>query len=138
MIHPIPPGLWCVPSALVAITGEPFDAVIHPALNRHGRADMLTEMVTASSMSAAIATLQELRYRVLRYKKPDLHAKVSVWAQRSKERYPGRILFVSVERHCVVICDGRVYDSWTPHGEVGERHPYRDDKAYDVYLVEAK
>jgi hypothetical protein len=134
-LHPIPPGLWCVPSALVAITGADFASVIHPALNRHARNDTLTGVVTASTMAAARATLVELGYKVRPYK----HAKlgtVATWAKRSVELYPGRVLMLAVPQHVVIIKDGRVYDSWTPHGAPGATHPYTKDRVHNVWLVE--
>lgn len=136
-MHPIPPGLWCVPSALVAITGEPFDSVIHPALNRHGGKKTLTDMVVASSVPAAIATLQELRYRVLRYTKLG-RSTVAKFAALSVTRFPGKVFFVHVPEHVLAVKDGRVYDSWTPHGEPGASHPFNTAPVDAAYLVERR
>jgi hypothetical protein len=135
-LHPIPPGLWCVPSALVAITGADFATVIHPALNRHGHAASLTSMVVESTMRAALATLRELGYTPRCYKHGDLRAHVATWARRSAH-YPGRTLLIGVPGHVMVIQDGRVYDSWTPHGELGAAHPYGKTTVTSAHLVES-
>ncbi len=135
-LHPIPPGLWCVPAALVAITGADFASVVHPALNRHGHASSLTSMVVGSTIRAALATLGELGYSARRYKRGDVRAHVATWAARSR-KYPGRSLFVGVPGHVMVIQDGRVFDTWTPHGEVGALHPYARTTVTAAYLVES-
>jgi len=137
-LHQIPPGLWCVPSALVAITGQPWDAVIHPALNRHGGSDVLTEVVTGATLSAARAVLDELGYDSRRYRGANPHATVKTWARLSLEKYPGRVLLVGVSNHVVVVSDGRVYDSWSPHGPSGDEHPFATARATHVYLVKRK
>ena len=137
-LHQIPPGLWCIPAALVAITGQPWDAVIHPALNRHGRADMLTDVVTATYFSTALDVLDELGYRCRRYCGTNPNATVRTWARLSLEKYPGRVLFVGVPKHVVVVKDGRVYDSWDPHGSEGSAHPWGTARATQVYLVDKR
>jgi len=32
MVYPIPPGLFCVPSAIIALTGADLESVVIPAL----------------------------------------------------------------------------------------------------------
>ena len=123
-IYPIPPGLWCVPSAMVAITGADWMSVIQPALNRHAQARGLMDLVTGATRTAAVAALREMGWQVRLYKGEKLRAHVATWAKRSLEKYPGRTLMVSTTGHMLAIADGRVYDSWTPHGETGEEHPY--------------
>ena len=135
-LHPIPPGLWCVPSALVAITGADWESVIHPSLNRHGGAGSLTAMVVGTTMQCAKAVLVELGYTVRPYKHAERHT-LATWAERSLELYPGRVLLIGVPEHAVVVKDGRVFDTWTPHGGPGGTHPFASDTAITVWLVEA-
>lgn len=133
-LHPITPGLWCVPAALTALTGADPISVIQPALNRHGGARTLTGLVVGSTIDAALKTLVELNYTARRYKQPDVRARVSSWAKRSQNKYPNRALLVHIPRHVMVIQDGRVYDTWTPHGAFD--HPLAGSVVDAVYLVE--
>lgn len=135
-MHAIPPGLWCVPSALVAITGDDFETVIHPGLNRHMGREHLLELVTGATMNAAVALLLERGYKVSKYKR-GMH-RLKTWGELSRTKYPGRVFLAHVPQHAVAICDGRVYDSWTPHGAQAEEHPYKNDIASDVWLVQKK
>ena len=135
-IHPIPPGLWCVPSALVALTGDDWESVIQPALNRHAGADTLTGMVVGSTMQAAIATLQERRYKVLRCKTLGQSRrrldKVATWAAT---KYPGESFLVALPEHAAALHNGRIYDSWTPHGAPAAEHAFKNASVSDLYLV---
>lgn len=135
-LHPIPPGLWCVPSALVCLTGQPWDAVIHPAINRHGGDPEILDTVTGVPIRVTLAVLSELGYRSRAYRGSNPHATLKTWARLSKEKYPGRALLVRVPEHVVVVKDGRVYDSWQPHGPIGEDHPWKNARARNVYLIE--
>lgn len=143
MIYPIPPGLWCVPSVLVALTGAPWDAVIHPALNRHNSrsakaGDTLTGLVTGATISAALATLDELGYTARRYRGAHPHALVASWAAKAAARYPGRTLLLFTPQHALVASKGRVYDNHAPHGPAGADHPYARTRVESVYLVERR
>jgi len=135
-MHPIPPGLWCVPSALVAITGDDWQSVIQPALNRHGGASTLTGMVVESTMRAAIATLQERGYKVMRCKTlgPGRRRldKVAAWAAA---KFPGESFLIGAVEHAMAMCDGRIYDSWTPHGAPAAEHAWSTASVLELYLV---
>jgi hypothetical protein len=137
-LHPILPGYWCVPSALMALTGLDGESVIQPALNRHMERGGLLDLVTGATMRAAQRSLEEFGYRVRRYRgKEPLGAQVRTWAQRSIERWPGRALLIATHRHAMVIQDGRVYDTWTPHGALGGEHPFAKTRVDWAALVEA-
>lgn len=140
-LHPIPPGLYCVPAALVAITGEPVAAVIFPTLNRLACTPTLIETVAGVQVSAVEAALQELGYRVCRYKSGaagPLRARVSTWARRSSERYSGKVLLLCTRTHCLVALDGRVYDNHMPHGPLGEDHSWARTVVTYAALVERR
>ena len=137
-LHPIPPGLWCVPSALVCLTGAPWDAVIHPALNRHGGESDLTDIVVGARLSVAVEVLDELGYRCRAYRGTNPHALVRTWAKLSKEKYPGHALFVRVVGHVLVVKDGLIYDNHSPHGAAGDKHTFSNTKSTHVYLVQPK
>ena len=136
-LHPIYPGAWCVPSAIQCLTGADYASVIHPAINRHSHAYGLLDPVVGANVShVAVSVLEEMGYTVRRYRKDDLSARIETWAQRSKQRYPGRALLVQVLRHCLVVKDGRVYDTHTPVGAPGARHPYVKSLVQCCALVE--
>lgn len=136
-LHPIPPGLWCVPAAIFALTGADPESVIHPAINRHDNARGLHDLVVGTRVATTgAAVLAELGYRVRRYKGERMRARISTWAARSAARYPGRALLVAVRGHALVICDGRVYDTHTPHGASGAAHPFAGAVVVYAALVE--
>jgi len=140
-LHSIIPGMFCVPSALYALTGRDPESVLFPALNRHGAGRALLAHVTGATARAAYSVLQELGYRVYRYKdQPDRPEKsrLEVWANRSSKVYPGRTFLVFTATHVMVVKDGRVYDNWCPHGPPGKEHPFAKTHAESVYLVEQK
>ena len=141
MIHPIPPGLFCVPSALAAITGAPVEAVIVPALNRHMKSQGLLDTVPGVHMHVAHAVLEELGYSVRPYKSGasagPLRAHVATWAARSL-RWPGRPVLVSTWDHALVIHDGFVHDSWEPRGVLGSEHPFAKTTVVRASLIERK
>lgn len=140
-IHPIPPGLFCVPSALCALTGADPVSVIVPAINRHSSYKLgLHDTPAGVRIPVATAVLKEMRYRVRAYKSEaasgQLRAYIATWAARSLERWPDRNLLVSTGCHMLVICNGLVYDSWTPHGVTGKEHPFAKDTVVWAALVE--
>lgn len=136
-LHPILPGLWCVPSALYALTGADPLSVIHPALNRHTpRADSLLGLVTGASISAALATLAELGYTARRYRADITRAHVATWAARSRDKYPDRAVLLFTSTHALVAQNGCVYDNWSPHGPEGAAHPYAKTPVVSAFLVE--
>jgi hypothetical protein len=90
-------------------------------------------MVVESTLPAMIAVLEERGWTVRRYKHGS--HRISTWANLSKNKYPNRILFVCTKEHAMVVENGRVYDSWTPHGELGEKHPFKNDISVCCYLV---
>lgn len=136
-LHPIPPGLYCVPSAIAAITGAPVEAVIFPALNRAmARRDTLVGTVAGVPARAIEDALAELGYRVRQYRGDRLRAHVATWAERSADRYPGRVLLLCTRTHCLVVMDGKVYDNHLPHGPLGHLHPYAKTTVVYAALVE--
>lgn len=139
-LHPILPGAWCVPSALQCLTGADYASVIHPALNRHGHARGLTDMVVGASMTATEATLRELGYAVRQTTISARH-QLRWWAARSADRYPGRALLVATagrDPHALVVQDGRVYDTFTPVGAPGADHPFARAQVRWCALVEKR
>lgn len=143
MIHPIPPGLFCVPAAIVALTGADIESMVIPAINRHsGYNHGLLDTVPGVSMSTATAVLNEFGYNVRPYRMDaeagPKRAHVATWANRSQERWPGRTVLVAVNNHCLVISDGRVYDNWSPHGPPGDRHPFAKTPVVWAALVEKR
>jgi hypothetical protein len=122
MIHPIPPGLTCVPAAVAALTGAPLDCVVLPALNRHSRSALLHAAPGGLHMHAAEAALREMGFRVLRLHDPGRH-KVSWWA-RQELSHP---ILIATQTHAMVIDHAMVYDTFTPVGCPGDRHPYAKD-----------
>jgi hypothetical protein len=146
MIHPIPPGYYCVPSALIALTGRDPASVIVPALNRHGAGDgrSLLEAPAGVRMDVARRVLEELGFTVRRYRSDaasgKLSSRVSAWARRS-ERYPGRPLLISTsgrDAHCLVVQDGQIYDNHVPVGAGPGRHPFRNATVDGAFLVEKR
>jgi hypothetical protein len=140
-LHPIPPGLYCVPSVLVALTGADIESVIIPGLNRHsGYKHGLFDTVSSATMNSAAKVLEELGYRVRPYKynaaAGRLNAHIATWARRSTERWPGRAIMVTTSDHCLLIHNGIVYDTHSPHGEAGATHPFAKTTVTNAYLVE--
>lgn len=136
-VHAIPPGLYCVPAAIVAITGADVESVVWPALNRHSESDWLTGPVAAIGMSAAERVLNELGYVVRGYRH-EHRQRLHTWAEWSRNKYAGRILLLATHDHAMVAKDGMVYDTARPYGVPGWQHP--DAKCIVVYakLVEAR
>lgn len=136
-IYPIPPGLYCVPSALVALTGEDFESVIFPALNRAQGDTRLTFPVAAVNRDDYLAVLDQLGYVARAARDPQRH-KVKTWTKRALNRaYPNPLL-LRVPGHVVVLWTGRVYDSLAPHGPLAADHPCADQVATHVWLVQPK
>ena len=143
-IHPILNGYYCIPSALMALTGAEPTAVLLPAINRHDHnASSLTDNVAGVGLRAAEAVLAELGYAVRRYRKPDARALLRTWAERSK-KYLGRNLLVctaggrKTPGHALVLRDGRIYDNHTPVGSAGPAHPFAVCVVDYVALVEKR
>lgn len=122
-MHPISPGLYCGPAALQALTGEDLGSVLVPALNRHGSGPTLHATVTSVYTRAILAVLKELGYAARPARDPKRHT-VARWAEKSAERWPGHALLLITSDHVLVLQDGRVYDTFTPHGAAGRGHPY--------------
>lgn len=136
-LHAIPPGLWCVPSALAAITGADVESVLHPALNRHGCEPSLTDIVVGVYRHVTLDVLWELGYAARRYKgKRRQH--VSTIARMSAERWAGHTVLVFTNEHALVVRDGRVFDNHMPHGPTGKDHPYSAAPIEACYLIERK
>ncbi len=141
MIHPIPNGLYCVPSAICALTGADAESVVIPAINRAERAASLLEPPAGVALRAAQRVLGELGYVVRRYRHADVRARLHTWTARSRERYPGRALLVTTSGkpgHAVVLQDGKVYDNHLPAGALPEAHPFQHHLVDYVALVEKR
>ena len=134
MIHPIPQGYYCVPSALIALTGADPSSVIVPAINRHSGDRSLLEAPAGVNVNrVAEAVLAELGYAVRRYRHDGaagkLAARVSTWATRSL-RYPGRSILLTTRHsrrepgHALVVADGLIYDNHLPAGAAPMAHPF--------------
>lgn len=121
MIFPIPPNLYCVPAALVAITGAPLDAVVLPALNRAGANPTLLDDPGPTTMRVAEEALSLMSYRVLRPREP-LHGSLLTHAREwSSKEHP---VLASTRHHALVIWRGKVYDTFVPGGCEAETHPH--------------
>lgn len=143
MIYPIPPGLFCVPAAIVALTGADIESVVVPAINRHSGYKLgLHDTVSAVRITVIEAVLKELGCNVRLYKMDaeagSKNAHIATWAKRSKERWPNKTVIVATHEHCMVICNGRVYDNWSPHGPIGEHHPFAKTTVTWAALVEKR
>ncbi len=141
MIYPIPPGLFCVPAAIVALTGADIESVVVPAINRHsGYKYGLHDTVPGVTMGIATKVLNELGYNVRNYRVKDgsKNAHISTWATRSKERWPDRAILVATKSHCLVIYNGRVYDNWSPHGPTGDKHPFANTTVVWAALIQRR
>lgn len=137
MIYPIPPSLYCVPSAIAAITGADPASVIIPALHRHRKDPELLGQVGGVNLRAhAIPVLEELGY-VCREPKDKSRHRLSTWAERSLT-YGALPLLVSTSDHCLVLHASRVYDTFTPHGADPTLHPFRNSVLTYVALVQPR
>jgi hypothetical protein len=140
-LHNIPPGCFCVPAAVFAITGDDLQSVLIPAFNRlrDKKQANLHDTITGVRMSLAAAVLEERGYYVRKYKdgaaSGALRAHVATWAKRSL-KWPGRPLLIATREHCLVVQDGKVHDTWEPFGVVGELHPFAKTTVVFAALVE--
>jgi len=134
MIYPISPGLFCVPAAIQAITGEDLLSVIVPALNRAQENETLLGTVAGVRSSTYIEALQLMGYVVSRYKDrvdQPLRAQLKTWAKR----FPSRPLLVATRGHAMALYEGRVFDTFTPHGAPVTEHPFARDVVVSVLSV---
>lgn len=138
-IYPIAPDHFCVPSALMALTGANPASVIYPSINRHSKNPSLLDGdgITAVRVSVARAVLAELGYRIRPARDKARHT-VATWAARSIERWPDKRLMVTTNDHMLVIQRGVVYDNHAPAGMFGERHPFANSIVTSCNLVERK
>lgn len=148
-VHPIPAGYYCVPSALIALTGADPLSVVVPAIARHSRAQDLLVPPAGVSIPVAEAVLRELGYEPRRYRgdaaSGQLSARLFTWAERS-QRWPGRALLVTTRGapsrgepgHALVVCDGRIFDNHYPAGTAPRDHPYSGDVVDYAALVERR
>lgn len=120
-LHFIPPGLYCVPAALYAITGNDIESVIFPALNRAAGSDWQQMPVGAASMASAARALVEMGWNVRPYKH-SLIQKLFTWGEWSRSKYPGRILLLATGDHALVALDGLLHDTLCPHGIPAWQH----------------
>lgn len=130
--------MFCIPTALEIMTGEDPESVIFPAINRRRRRDNLLDPVAGEPMAVAADVLEELGYHVRKYKGKRLHALVRDWAQR----FPNHVIFVAAggkgEEHCLVLHEGKAYDSWEPFGKDAAAHPYHNTQVRWAALIQRK
>jgi len=136
-MYPIPVGLYCVPAALVALTGADFESVIFPALNRASGAQWLIGPVAGIQMGYAKKALEEMGWNVRRYKHSG-RLSLALWSLMSVERWPERKLLVATDTHALAVCNGRVYDTFTPYGGEGNKHPFAKDIVEWASLIEKR
>jgi hypothetical protein len=137
-VHPIPEGLYCVPSVLCALTGDDPESVIVPAINRHAGERTLLDAPSGVTMRVAQRVLEERGYRVRPYvggASGPLRATVATWAERSR-RWPGRTTLIATNAHALVVADGRVYDNHARFGAPSSDHPFRRRMVVSAFLVE--
>jgi hypothetical protein len=125
-------GQFCVPAAVEIITGHDPLSVIIPAFNRHGQRDTLLEPGAAENMETARKVLEELGWVVRRHKGNKLNALVRDWAQR----FPGHVILIAAGGHCMVLHDGKVFDSWEPAGKAAILHPFHNARVYWAALIQ--
>lgn len=130
-------GMYCVPTALEIITGEDPHTVLFPAMNRHQHSNnTLTGDVAGYRMPQARKVLEELGYIVREYKGDRLGALVRDWAAR----FPNHTIIASCggndEHHCIVMRNGKVYDSWEPKGIEASRHPFHNTRVRYAALIQ--
>lgn len=137
-LYDVPPGPYCVPAALVALTGRDLTSVILPALNRHaGNGTFFDDVGPTNTRRVAVPALQEMGYRVF------AHGKIERGDERPTlravaNRYPSRRMLATVKGHALAILDGRVWDTATPYGAPVEDHPDRDRRVTGLWIVEKK
>lgn len=132
-LYPIPPGFFCVPSALLALTGADYQSVIFPALNRAADGDRLLDAVGPAYRAAALRVLNELGYACRPAREPTRRT-VATWSAR-KYAWP---LLLFVRRHVVVAYRERVFDNHAPHGPAAAEHPYARSIVEAAYLVQKR
>lgn len=126
-MYPIPVGLYCVPAAIVAITGADVESVVFPALNRIQKGGWLTGPIEGVDVFEIQTAFESMGWHVRRYKDRARRAQLRTWAKLSKERYPGYKLLLCTNDHCLAVEDGLVYDTFTPYGEEGACHAFARD-----------
>lgn len=145
VIHPIPNGYFCVPAALAALTGEPLDAVLVPAINRHAAATDLIEAPAGVSTRVVRAVLEELGYAFRPYRAGSagpLRARLATWLARSTT-WPDRSLYVTTVgrgggSHALAVRNGLAYDNHVPLGANRATHPFRTAIVDSVAWVERR
>lgn len=134
-LYPIPMGLYCVPSALAALTGQDFQSVIFPAINRAQKAASLLDPVTGVYIGDTVRVLREFRYVCRPARNLGRH-KVRTWAVQTLARNYPHPMLLGVAGHVVVAYKGRVYDNHRPHGPWGIDHPYAHSVVTYAALVQ--
>ncbi len=135
MMHSIPPGLYCVPAAIAAITGADLESVIFPALNRADKEGWLCGPVEGIHINNTQKALEQMGWNVRRYKHK-LPATLLALTKMSKQRWPGKRLLVATKDHMLAVLDGQVYDTFTPFGGEGAIHPFARDRVWFPALIE--
>ncbi len=135
MIHPVPPGLYCVPSAVCALTGEDPTSVVLPALNRAAHRCSLLADPGPTLVSDALVALAELGYVARRARSTLVHHRVRWWTERAVKRRYASPLLLAVRRHAVVAWAGLVVDNHVPAGCLPAEHPFGNAVVVDAWLV---
>jgi len=132
-LHPIPPGLYCVPAALCAITGLDMRQVIAPAIRRiepvHGSGNP-----TLVWLSTLITVLCEQGYG-LRWVETSVQP---LWTLTGC--FPeDEVLLISIAdppgAHVAVAQGARIYDSIAPEGMAAHEHPLSLNDVNHVAVV---
>lgn len=138
---PIPPGLYCVPSAIIALTGAEPHSVVFPALNRVQKSPWMHGPVGGVHIHHTKEALGQMGWNVREHKGTGMHegrARLKTWALRSGGRYKGLRLLVATTDHMLALYDGKVYDCNTPYGGDGAKHAYANDTVRWAAVIEKK
>ncbi len=137
----VPPGLYCVPSAICALTGADLESVVLPALNRAQKAGWLLGPVDGVRTNEAEKALDDMGWHVRRHKGAGSR-KLFTWAVLSGTVYRDKRLLVATRDHMLALVNGKVYDTFTPYGleavAGGQRHPYHHAIVTYVALLQEK
>jgi hypothetical protein len=139
-LYPIPRGLSCIPSALVAITGLDHWTVIYPLLLDYypaGGVKLANDGAVAKARDGvALDILDRLGFDCQAM--PGGPQPLSAWSRRSEARYPARVFLISFETHVAVLRQGMVFDNISPRGCAGIWHERRDEEVEVAHWVASR
>jgi len=138
-VFSIPPGIYCVPATMCALTGLDLTGQIMPAIAKAEQNESLLGVAAGVYIRDFERAMGYLGYSIHVHKTAGSDNKqLRTWAGLSAEKYPGKRLAVSTRGHMMALVDGKVYDTFTPYGEIGAKHPYARDIVKYVSLIERK